>query len=92
VFATASTGTREFTSLEANPSVQQFTRILDESVALFYEFPVRIHSEARLFAVCFDEHFVVPLTIRIIFFDYLDDLSACRLFFNCLLDRCGERL
>ena len=46
---------------------------------LLYEIAVRVHFESRLFAVCFDEDLVVPLTIGIVFPDYLYDLSAYRL-------------
>ena len=59
---------------------------------LLYEIPVRVHLKQGLFTVRFDEHLVIPLTIGIVFPYYLNDLSACRLFVNCLLDRFGERL
>ena len=67
-------GARNTTGADANPLAQPFARTAenscDSSGGLFvvlYELPVRIHLEARLFTVRFDEHLVIPLTIGIIF-------------------------
>jgi len=63
-----------FSGADANPPAQPFGRtaeyLRDSSCGLFvllYKLPVRIHLEARLFTVRFDEHLVIPLTIGIVF-------------------------
>jgi hypothetical protein len=53
---------------------------------LLYEIPVWVHFKQGLFTARFDERLVIPLTIGIVFPYNLNDLSACRLFFNCALD------
>src|SRR6476620_4565115 len=84
---------------DANPPAQPFRRtaeyLCNSSCGLFvllYESPVRVHFKQGLFTARFDERLVIPLTIGIVFPYNLNDLSACRLFVNCLLDRFGERL
>ena len=58
---------------------------------VFHETSVRIHLEPRLLTVGFDDNLVIPLPIRVVFPDYPNDVSACCLLINCLLNRCGER-
>ena len=57
---------------------------------VLHETSVRIHLETRLLPVGFDNNLVIPLPIRVVFPDYPNDVSACCLLINCLLDRCGE--
>jgi len=58
---------------------------------VLHETSVRIHLETRLLPVGFDNNLVIPLPIRVVFPDYPNDVSACCLLINCLLDRRGER-
>ena len=58
---------------------------------VLHETSVRIHLETRLLPVGFDNNLVIPLSIRVVFPHYPNDVSACRLLINCLLDWCGER-
>src|ERR1051325_10135202 len=82
----------------ATPPAWPFTEITENPnsvwilFVLLHEIPVRVYLKFRVFTVGFDEHLVVPLTIRIVFSHYVNDLPAPRLFLNCLLDGCGERL
>jgi hypothetical protein len=75
--------------------IRDRAKIFIERCGLFavlsQEFPVRINLESRLFAVRCNEDLVVPSAIGIVFPEHLNDVSACRLLFNGLLDRCGER-
>ena len=58
---------------------------------MLHETSARIHLETRLLAAGFDNNLVIPLPIRVVFPDYPNDVSACCLLINCLLDCCGER-
>jgi hypothetical protein len=58
---------------------------------VLYETSVRIHLETRLLPAGFDNNLVIPLPIRVVFPDYPNDVSACCLLINCLLDCRGER-
>src|SRR5262249_8238281 len=58
---------------------------------VFHKLPVWVYLESGFFAIGCQKDLVVPLTIGIVFPYYLNDLSACRLFFDCLLDRRRER-
>ena len=57
---------------------------------MLHETSARIHLETRLLAAGFDNNLVIPLPIRVVFPDYPNDVSACCLLINCLLDCCGE--
>ena len=55
------------------------------------EFSVRIHFEAPLFAVASDDDLIVPLATDVVLPFHPHDLSAGRLFVDCLLDVGGKR-
>jgi hypothetical protein len=68
---------------------EQRWRLLFEFAVMFHELPVRVYLETGFFPVRFVDDLIVPFAIRIVFPNYLNDISACRLLLDCLLNRCG---
>ena len=59
---------------------------------LSQEFPVWINLDAGLFSARFDDDLIIPFTVGVVFFFYLNDLSSRHFLLNCFLDRDGKRL